>query len=114
MPEARLRTLCLGLPEAEERETWNMPTFRVRGRIYAMAQRRDGPAVWVKAPPVSQAMLLEADPRRFSAPPYPGPKGWAGIRLSGKPDWAEVAALVRRSYSLATPRRLAALVPEDG
>ena len=31
---ARLRRLCLALPEAEERETWETPTFRVRGKIF--------------------------------------------------------------------------------
>jgi len=29
---ARLRPICLALPEAEERETWGEPTFRVRDR----------------------------------------------------------------------------------
>lgn len=28
----RLRAIALALPEAEARETWDMPTFRVRGR----------------------------------------------------------------------------------
>jgi hypothetical protein len=39
---ARLRRLCLALPEAAEKETWGDPTFRVRDRIFAMANRGDG------------------------------------------------------------------------
>ncbi len=29
----RLRVLCMGLPEAEEVEAWDVPTFRVRNRF---------------------------------------------------------------------------------
>ena len=104
---ARLRRICLALPEAEERETWEVPTFRVRGKIFAMAPSRRGPAVWCKAPPGSQAVLVGADPDRFFAPPYVGPKGWIGIRLDAAPDWDEVAALLCRSYRLVAPKRLA-------
>ena len=107
----RLRAICLALPEAEERETWALPTFRVREKIFAMAPG-GGTEVWCKAPPGSQAVLVGADPARFFAPPYMGPKGWIGIRLTGRPDWMEVAQLVRRSYRLVAPRRLAALAGE--
>ena len=104
-PLLRLRRICLALPEAEERETWELPTFRVRGKIFAMAP--GGDTVWMKAPPGSQQMLVEADPARFFRPPYLGHKGWVGMRLLDGPDWAEVEALVRRSYRLVAPRRLA-------
>lgn len=110
-PLARLRAICLALPEAEERETWELPTFRVRGKIFAMAPA-GGTEVWCKAPRGSQELLVEADPDRFFAPPYVGPKGWIGIRLTKRPDWAEVEVLVRRSYRLVAPRRLAATVTE--
>lgn len=110
---ARLRPICLALPEAEERETWEVPTFRVRGKIFAMASTRNGPAVWCKAPPGSQAVLIGADPARFFAPPYLGPKGWIGIRLDAAADWAEIAGLVRRSFRLVAPKRLAQQVAEE-
>ena len=110
-PTERLRTICLALPEAEERETWESPTFRVRDKIFAMQQQGDGrPSVWCKAPPGSQMVLVGADPERFFVPPYVGHKGWVGMRLDGKPDWDEVAALVKRSYGLIAPKRLAALI----
>ncbi len=108
----RLRAICLALPEAEERETWDLPTFRVRGKIYAMAP--GGTETWCKAPPGSQAVLVGADPDRFFAPPYLGPKGWIGIRLTRRPDWAEVGYLVRRSYRLVAPKRLAMQVEDAG
>lgn len=105
---ARVRRICLALPEAEERETWETPTFRVRGKIFCMAAVTAPLAIWVKAPRGSQELLIEAAPARFFRPPYLGHKGWVGVNLLGRPDWAEVQALVRRSYSLIAPRGLAA------
>jgi predicted DNA-binding protein (MmcQ/YjbR family) len=101
----RLRHICLALPEAEERETWETPTFRIRGKIFCMALL-EPLAIWVKAPRGSQELLLEAAPERFFRPPYLGHKGWVGVYLTGKLDWAEVEALVRRSHALVAPRSL--------
>jgi predicted DNA-binding protein (MmcQ/YjbR family) len=109
----RLRELCLALPEAEERETWGDATFRVRDRIFAMHRPTDGvAAMWCKAPSGAQAILVAADPERFFAPPYVGPKGWIGMRLGAGTDWDEVASLLRRSYRMTAPKRLAVLVED--
>ncbi len=109
----RLRAICLALPEAEERETWQEATFRVRDKIFAMHIDDDGdgrPALWCKAPEGSQAILVGADPRRFFVPPYVGHKGWIGMWLDRRVAWREVKIAVSRSYRLTAPRRLAALV----
>ena len=104
----RLRAICLSLPETAELEAWGDPTFRVRGKIFAMVKRGDGrESLWCKAPPGSQAILVEADPGRFFVPPYVGHKGWVGMRIDEGPDWTEVEHLVRRSYGLTAPRKLA-------
>lgn len=114
-PIARLRRLCLALPEAEEVETWGTPTFRVRARIFALVASRDeAPAVWVKAPPGAQDLLLEAAPDRFFRPPYLGGRGWVGVVLAGRVDWAEVEGLVRRSFGLVAPKRIAAGLGDRG
>lgn len=113
-PIDRLRAICLALPEASEQEAWGDPTFRVRGKIFAMEKRGDGRAsLWCKAPAGSQEVLVGADPDRFFVPPYVGHKGWVGMRLDKDargqaPDWDEVSAIVRRSYCLIAPKRLAA------
>jgi predicted DNA-binding protein (MmcQ/YjbR family) len=108
-PRARLRRLCLALPEAEEREAWGDPTWRVRNRIFAMEKRGDGRvSLWTKAPPGAQEVLVAADPARFFVPPYVGVRGWIGIRLDDDPDWVAVAHHVRASYRLIAPKRLAA------
>jgi predicted DNA-binding protein (MmcQ/YjbR family) len=110
-PIQRLRAICLALPEAVEKEAWGDPTFRVRDRIFAMEKRGDGrSSLWCKAPAGSQMVLVGADPERFFVPPYVGAKGWVGMRLDGRPDWDEVAELVKRSYRLIAPKRLAAMV----
>jgi predicted DNA-binding protein (MmcQ/YjbR family) len=110
-PDQHLRAICLALPEAAELETWGDATFRVRGKIFAMIKRGDGRmSFWCKAPPGSQAILVEADPARFFVPPYVGHKGWVGMRIDDGPDWAEVEHLVRRSYGLTAPKQLAAQV----
>ena len=110
-PTDFLRAICLALPEAVEKEAWGDPTFRVRDKIFAMEKRGDGRiSLWCKAPPGSQMVLVGADPERFFVPPYVGHKGWVGMRLDHAPDWDEVALLVRRSYRLIAPKRLAARI----
>lgn len=109
-PADRLRAICLALPEAMEKEAWGDPTFRVRDRIFAMFKQGDGrPSLWCKALPGSQTVLVGADPERFLVPPYVGHRGWVGMRLDRRPDWNEVAELVRRSYRLTAPKRLGRL-----
>lgn len=114
-PITRLRRLCLALPHAAEQETWEIPTFRVAGRIFALASEHDGrAAIWCKAPPGAAAMLIEAAPERFFRPPYLGHKGWVGLYLEPAPDWEEVAFLVTRSHALVAPKRLTAPPRTDG
>ena len=108
---ARLRRICLKLPDAVEKETWRIPTFRVRDKIFAMAH--DPGTVWCKAPGCAQAILVGAAPERFFVPPYVGHKGWIGFRLDDGTDWSEVEALIRRSYRMTAPKRLAVLVAEQ-
>lgn len=107
----RLRAICLALPEAAEKKAWDIPTFRVAKKIFAMAH--DPGTVWCKAPRGVQAILVEAAPDRFFVPPYVGHKGWIGFHLDRTTDWAEVAALIHRSYRMTAPKRLAVQVPEE-
>jgi predicted DNA-binding protein (MmcQ/YjbR family) len=110
-PLKRLRALCLALPEAIERETWDIPTFRVREKIFVMfTTHENAPALWCKAPKGAQEILIQADPGRFFRPPYVGHKGWVGMCLNGRVDWNEVNDLVRRSYQMTAPKMLGRLV----
>ena len=107
-PIDRLRVVCLALPEAVEQETWEIPTFRVRAKIFAMyvEDEDDRPGIWCKAPAGSQAILVGADPQRFFVPPYVGHKGWIGMHLDRRVKWREVQVVVERSYRLTAPKRL--------
>ena len=115
-PLTRLRRLSLALPEAHEVEAWGEPTFRVRNKLFAMYadagnHHGDGrAAVWCKAAPGNQALMVAANPRRFFVPPYVGPSGWVGVYLDADTDWVEVAELLRDSYRLVAPKRLLALL----
>lgn len=108
-PVAPLRAIALALPEACEVEQWATPTFRVASKMFAVVDAR--PGVWLKAAPGSQAHLVEADPKVFYVPPYLGGRGWVGVRLDLAAP-AELTVLVRRSYALVAPKRLARLVTE--
>ena len=108
-PLSRLRAICLALPEATEQETWGNPTFRVRGKIFAMPKRGDGRlSLWCKAPPGAQDLLVGADPVRFFVPPYVGHRGWLGVYLDVPVDWTEIAELVEDAYRVVAPKRLVA------
>jgi hypothetical protein len=111
----RLRTICLALPEAAEVETWGAPTFRVRGKIFAMPRTDDGRmSFWCKAPAGAQEVLAGSEPATFFVPPYVGHRGWIGVRLDrDETDWDEVAGLVTESYLMTAPKKLAALVEQD-
>ncbi len=117
-PLTRLRNVCLALPEAHEVEAWGEPTFRVRNKLfatYATVSRHHGKgrvAVWCKAAPGNQALMVRAAPERFFVPPYVGPSGWVGVWLDREVDWRELAELVRDSYRLVAPKRLVALLDE--
>lgn len=54
--------------------------------------------------------MVRAAPERFFVPPYVGPRGWVGVYLDGRADWAEMAELLRDAYRLTAPKRLAALL----
>jgi predicted DNA-binding protein (MmcQ/YjbR family) len=112
-PLERLRRICLALPEATEQRFGGhtTPTFRVRDKIFVMyADDNNGrgkPAIWCKAPPGAQQVLVGSDPQRFFAPPYVGKNGWIGVRLHAPVDWAHVGDLVTDSYCMTAPKRLA-------
>ncbi|MBK8592861.1 MAG: MmcQ/YjbR family DNA-binding protein [Sandaracinaceae bacterium] len=110
-PIVKLRAICMALPEANERISHGEPTwFAGKGKVFAMLDNHHhgSPhlAVWLPQSPEGQLTLLEADPERFFRPPYVGPKGWVGVVLDTRPDWAEVALLVRESYQLVATAKL--------
>jgi len=113
-PLPKLRAHCLALPEAHEAIAWGEPTFRVRNTMFAMyasANNHHGqgrPAVWIKASPDNQRLMVHAAPDRFFVPPYVGPSGWIGVWLDKRPQWSSVRALLEDGYRQVAPKRLLA------
>lgn len=109
----RLRKVCLALPETHEQEAWGEPTFRLRGKMFAMFAAptnhhgRGRPAVWIKSSPVNQDLRVLTDPDTFFVPPYMGPLGWVGMWLDKGADWTEVAKVLREGYLMLAPKKLA-------
>jgi hypothetical protein len=113
---AKLRAICLSLPEAVEKTSHGAPTwFAGKGKVFAMLDDHHHGAphlsVWLPAGLGAQEGLIASDPERYFRPPYVGPSGWVGVVLDTKPDWAVVAWLVEQAFRLVAHKRLVALLP---
>jgi predicted DNA-binding protein (MmcQ/YjbR family) len=110
---AKLRALCLALPDTTEVEAWGHPTFRVgvgkSAKIFcACGEDEDGDASlgWKCEPDVQHA-LVASDPR-FTIAAYVGKHGWVSFAATGKLDWGFIEAQVAESYRLvAKPKKAA-------
>ena len=115
-PVARLRAICLALPEANEKLSHGEPTwFAGKGKVFAMLDDHHHGArhlsVWLPAAGGAQAALIESDPKRYFRPPYVGSSGWVGVVLDTRPDWAVVAWLVEQAFRHVAHPRLVAKLP---
>ncbi len=113
---ARLRAICLALPEANEKLSHGEPTwFAGKGKAFAMLDdhHHGSPhlSVWLPAGLGAQEALVESAPERFFRPPYVGARGWVGIVLDTGPDWPQVAWLVEQAFRLVAGKRLVAKLP---
>ena len=107
-----VRRIALGLPEAEERITWDVDvTFRVRDKIFAMGGP-DGTHASSKAPPDRQAELVDLDPDTFSPSAYVGRFGWVTVDLA-RVDDVLLTDLIRDAWRRTAPRKLAATLEAD-
>jgi hypothetical protein len=112
-PLARIRAICLALPEVVEKPFGDhtSPAFRVRDKFFVMVDE-GASTMNVKAPKGVQGILVASDPERFFVPRYVGHIGWVGVRLdlAAEADWGELAEMIVESYCLIAPKRLAAQV----
>jgi predicted DNA-binding protein (MmcQ/YjbR family) len=118
MPSARIlakvRKICLSLPDTKETPTWGKPHFRVGEKIFAGFEEHDG------APSIGFKLAMEHAQRRvrsdcrFARAPYVGHKGWVAMDASRITDWEEVRALILESYRLIAPKRSIAKLDRPG
>jgi predicted DNA-binding protein (MmcQ/YjbR family) len=104
----RMRKIALGLPEATEEITWGTDiNFRVRKKIFAFPSQ--GGTLTVKADREELPALL--GDARFTPAPYLARGGWVRMDLTtAAPDWDEIDELIRTSYCLIAPKKLAAQI----
>ena len=111
---ARLREICLALPEVTERASHGVPAWFVRDKKSFAQLWADGhhgdefPHLWCAGLPGAQEALIGSAPDRFFRPPYVGHRGWIGARLDGDVDWAELAELCADAYRAVAPATLIA------
>lgn len=110
---ARLRELCLALPEAVEEEKWGHPNWTVAKKIFAAYGFYQGrPSLGTKQTHPDQALLCE-DPRFFRSP-YVGQHGWVSMWTDGEVDWGMAEELILRSFRLVAPAKVAARLGAAG
>jgi len=83
---ARIRELCLGLPETSERLSHGAPTFFVRGKRAFVMVLSDhhgdrSVSIWCAAPDGMHKLLFESEPERFFVQSHVGHRGWLGVRI---------------------------------
>jgi hypothetical protein len=107
---ARLRRICLALPEVSERLSHGEPAWFVRGRrlfvTFADHHHDERVAFWCAAPTGAQEAYVATRPERFFRPPYVGHRGWLGVVLDDGADWDEVNDIVTEAYRAVAPRAL--------
>lgn len=111
--EARLRELCLALPDAHEQPAWKGTRWMVRTRTFAHVL---GVVVDDSDPMVVLAFRSageELETLRHAGPPF-FVLGWGrdaiGMSLDDTTDWDEVRELVTESFCVMAPKKLVALV----
>jgi hypothetical protein len=110
---ARMREICLALPEVTERLSHGSPTWFVRDKktfvMFLDDHHGDGRlAIWCAAPPGVQEELVGQEPERFFRPPYVGHRGWLGVRLDVDVDWDEMVGIAEDAYRQVAPKKLVA------
>lgn len=101
---AKLREICLALPEVQEVKTWGHPTFQAGKKSFAVLDNYKGHlCICLKVTPALQQLLLK-DPRFFKTP-YSGNQGWVSLIADQPVNWKEVRQLIGESYSLVAPEK---------
>ena len=101
---AKIRKICLSLPDTRETMTWGKPHFRVGEKIFAGYGEENGKHVVGFKLEMAHATIAIQIPG-FSRAPYVGHKGWVSLESDSVKDWNEVRAMILESYCLIAPKR---------
>lgn len=105
---ARLREICIDLPEVNETLTFSNPTWMAGHKTFCVFDRYQGQhCICFKATMDKQRALLLDE--RFFAAPHGGKQGWTCLRVDGAGEdleWNEIEDLVMESYRMFANRRM--------
>jgi len=111
--EARLRRICLDLPDAYEQQAWKGTRWMVRKKSFAHVlgvEREAGDALIVLS---LRSQGEELEILRRAGPPF-FMLGWGrnaiGMVIDDDTEWDEVAELVTESFCVLAPKKLVARV----
>ncbi|MEU5208927.1 MmcQ/YjbR family DNA-binding protein [Streptomyces sp. NPDC020742] len=102
---AEVRRIALSLPETVEKEAWEMPTFRVAGKMF-LTIPDDETSFAVRCPVHERAELIAAEPEKFWVPPHEANSAWVRVRLAALEDGDELRDILVDSWKQAAPTRL--------
>ena|SRR5690349_13868991 len=96
---AKVRDLCLSLPDTTETASWGHPNFRTKKRAFVTLETHQGrPSIAIRLVG-DQVQDLCADGVFFSTP-Y-GKGLWASIYADKRLNWRVIKSLISQSYKLA-------------
>jgi hypothetical protein len=122
--EARVRAVCLSLPEVTMRVDESRTPTRSTAYSYDIRRRSFCLLVAIRSPQTDRPaprLILRADPGEREALlsmgyPYFAPRSppdRIGVRLTESTDWEEVRELVVESYRVLAAKKLVALLEEE-
>ncbi|MET7452919.1 MmcQ/YjbR family DNA-binding protein [Streptomyces sp. NPDC005574] len=114
MPDAEdARRIALSLPETTEKTAWNMPTFRVAGKMFATLPEEET-SMAVRCPKEERDELVLAEPGKFWIADHEAQFAWVRVRLAEVEDEAELRDILADTWRQAAPPRLIEDHPELG
>ncbi|MFD8807425.1 MmcQ/YjbR family DNA-binding protein [Streptomyces sp. NPDC059597] len=106
-----VRRIALSLPEVTEKTAWNMPTFRVAGKMFATLPEEET-SLAVRCPKEERDELVLAEPEKFWIAGHEAQFAWVRARIAALDDEAELRAILTDSWRQAAPPRLLDAHPE--
>ncbi|MFB9391580.1 MmcQ/YjbR family DNA-binding protein [Streptomyces coeruleoprunus] len=106
-----VRRIAMSFPETVEKEAWNMPTFRVAGKMY-LTIPDDETSIAVRCPRLEREELIAAEPEKFWVPPHEAGSAWVRVRLAALEDLDELRDILVDSWRQAAPDRLTEKHPD--
>lgn len=127
---ARLRTICLDLPETVEEKAWVGTRWCVRKKNFAhvLMISNGWPPAYVRASGLTgtgspvcaltfRLAVLALEAPRMQRPPFFKPVWWpniGGMVIDARTDWDEVESLLIESWLALAPKKLAATLDRPG